>query len=99
MSGNNINNQSSRFFDIFLSKLKEQSFVIILMLGVIYYHNRLMEERVKFWQDQFEKQQNEIETTTKEDKEILLERIKYLQDQRDKYVEESLIELKNNNGE
>ena len=99
MSGNNINNQSSRFFDIFLSKLKEQSFVIILMLGVIYYHNRLMEERFKFWQDQFEKQQNEIETTTKEDKEILLERIKYLQDQRDKYVEESLIELKNNNGE
>jgi hypothetical protein len=30
------------FFDVFISKLKEQSFVIILMLGVIYYQNRLM---------------------------------------------------------
>ena len=38
----------SGFIDIFLSKLKEQSFMIILMLSVIYYQNRLMEERVSF---------------------------------------------------
>jgi hypothetical protein len=85
---------SSRFIDVFMNKLKEQSFIIILMLGVIYYQNGLMEERVKFWQDQFEKQQNEIEETTKEDKKILLNRINYLQDQRDKYVEDAINELK-----
>ena len=89
-------NTPSRFVDVFMNKLKEQSFIIILMLGIIYYQNGLMEERVKFWQDQFEKQQNEIETTSKEDKKILMDRINYLQDQRDKYVEESLSELKQN---
>ena len=84
----------SGFIDIFLSKLKEQSFMIILMLSVIYYQNRLMEERVSFWQSQFEKQQLEIETTTKEDKQVLMDRISYLQEQRDKYVEESLNNLR-----
>jgi hypothetical protein len=84
----------SGFTDIFLSKLKEQSFMIILMLSVIYYQNRLMEERVSFWQSQFEKQQLEIETTTKEDKQVLMDRISYLQEQRDKYVEESLNNLR-----
>jgi hypothetical protein len=85
----------SGFFDVFISKLKEQSFIIILMLCVIYYQNGIMNERVSFWQNQFEKQQNEIESTTKEDKQILLKRVEYLQDQRDKYVEESLNDLKN----
>ena len=84
----------SGFTDIFLSKLKEQSFMIILMLSVIYYQNRLMGERVSFWQSQFEKQQLEIETTAKEDKQVLMDRISYLQEQRDKYVEESLNNLR-----
>jgi len=95
MSGNNTNNSASGFFDVFISKLKEQSFIIILMLGVIYYQNGLMNERVSFWQNQFEKQQSEIESTSKEDKKILMERINYLQDQRDKYVEDAINELKN----
>ena len=47
-------NPISGFADTFLSKLKEQSFVILLMLGVIYYQHRLMEERVAFWQKQYE---------------------------------------------
>jgi hypothetical protein len=95
MSEDISKSNTSGFFDVFISKLKEQSFIIILMLGVIYYQNGLMNERVSFWQNQFEKQQNEIELTTKEDKQILLKRVEYLQDQRDKYVEESLNDLKN----
>jgi hypothetical protein len=82
------------FFDVFLSKLKEQSFIIILMIGVIYYQHNLMEERVGFWQKQFQEQKQYIEDNQKEDRTDMLERIKYLQDQRDKYVEESLQELK-----
>jgi hypothetical protein len=39
-------------------------------------------------------QKEYIETTTKQDKQILLERVKYLQDQRDKYVEDAINELK-----
>jgi hypothetical protein len=91
---NEKNNGISGFADIFLSKLKEQSFVIILMLGVIYYQHRTMEERVAFWQKQYEEKEAYINQTEKEDKQILLDRVKYLQDQRDKYIEDAINELK-----
>lgn len=87
-------NQVSGFFEVFLSKLKEQSFVILLMLGVIYYQNRLMEERVAFWQRQYEEKEAYIKKTTESDKQILLNRINYLQDQRDKFVETTIEEAK-----
>ena len=87
-------NPISGFADTFLSKLKEQSFVIILMLGVIYYQHRMMEERVSFWQVQYEEKDQLLDKTSKEDKEILLQRITYLQDQRDKYVEDAINKLK-----
>jgi exosome complex RNA-binding protein Rrp4 len=87
-------NPVSGFADTFLSKLKEQSFTIIVMVGIIWYQGRMMEERVGYWQRLYEEKEAYIEQTTKEDREDLLERIKYLQDQRDKYVEESLDELK-----
>jgi hypothetical protein len=84
----------SGFADTFLSKLKEQSFVILLMIGVIYYQHILMEERVAYWQKQYEGKEVFLNTTIKEDRDSMLDRIKYLQEQRDKYVEESLNELK-----
>jgi len=87
-------NTVSGFADTFLSKLKEQSFTIIVMVGIIWYQGRMMEERVGYWQKLYEEKESYIEQTTKEDREDLLERIKYLQDQRDKYVETALDELK-----
>jgi exosome complex RNA-binding protein Rrp4 len=92
MSGNT--NPVSGFADTFLSKLKEQSFTIIVMVGIIWYQGRMMEERVAYWQKLYEEKEAYIEQTTKEDREDLLERIKYLQDQRDKYVEDAINELK-----
>ena len=83
------------FMDTFLSKLKEQSFTIIVMVGIIWYQGRMMEERVAYWQKLYEEKVAYIEQTSKNDREDMLERIKYLQDQRDKYVEETLNELKN----
>ena len=80
--------------DTFFSKLKEQSFPIVLMIGVIWYQGRMMEERVAYWQKLYEQQKAYIEQTTKEDKQIMLDRIKYLQDQRDKYAEDAINELK-----
>ena len=85
---------TSGFMDTFLSKLKEQSFTIIVMVGIIWYQGRMMEERVAYWQKLYEEKEAYIEQTTKVDKEILLERIKYLQEQRDKYVEDAINELK-----
>ena len=82
------------FSDTFVSKLKEQSFTILIMVGVIYYQHRLMEERVTYWQTQYETQRSYIEKTVQDDKVIMLDRIQYLQDQRDKYVEDAINELK-----
>lgn len=87
-------NPLSNITDTFFSKLKEQSFTIIVMVGIIWYQGRMMEERVAYWQKLYEEKELYIETTTKEDKVILLDRIKYLQDQRDKYVEDAITELK-----
>jgi hypothetical protein len=84
------------FTDTFVSKLKEQSFTILIMVGVIYYQHRLMEERVAYWQKQYEDQRSYIEKTVQADKVIMLDRIQYLQDQRDKYVEDAINELKDN---
>ena len=85
---------TSGFMDTFLSKLKEQSFTIIVMVGIIWYQGRMMEERVAYWQKLYEDQKAYIEQTVKEDKAIMLNRINYLQDQRDKYCEAAIDELK-----
>jgi exosome complex RNA-binding protein Rrp4 len=87
-------NPVSGFADTFFSKLKEQSFTIIVMVGIIWYQGRLMEERVAYWQKLYEEQKAYIEQTAKEDRDDMEEKIKYLQDQRDKYVESTLNELK-----
>jgi exosome complex RNA-binding protein Rrp4 len=87
-------NSSTGFTDTFFSKLKEQSFTIVLMVGIIWYQGRLMEERVAYWQKIYEEREAYIEKVNTENREELLERMKYLQEQRDKYVEESLNELK-----
>ena len=84
------------FFDVFLSKLREQSFTIVLMIGIIWYQGKMMEERVAYWQKLYEEQKAYIQQTDKEDKQILLDRIEYLQQQRDKYVESAIEELKTN---
>lgn len=87
-------NQISGFADTFLSKLKEQSFTVLLMVGVIWYQGRMMEERVAYWQKLYEDRESYIQQTAKEDKQILVDRIKYLQDQRDKYVDDAINEFK-----
>jgi hypothetical protein len=88
------NENQNGFMDVFFSKLKEQYFTILIMVGVIWYQGRMMEERVAYWQKLYEEKESYIVTTTKEDKTILLERIKYLQDQRDKYIEDVINKLK-----
>jgi hypothetical protein len=90
----NTQTPANGFTDVFLSKLKEQSFTIVLMIGVIWYQGRMMEERVAYWQKLYEEQKAYIEQTSKEDKTIMLDRIKYLEEQRDKYTDDAINELK-----
>ena len=78
----------SGFTDTFLSKLKEQSFTIVLMVGIIWYQGKLMEERVDYWQKLYEEQKVYIQQIEKEGKQLMLDRIEYLQQQNDKYAED-----------
>jgi len=82
------------FTDVFLNKLKEQSFTIIIMIAVIWYQGKLMEERVAYWQKLYEEQKAYTEQSIRADKQIMLDRIKYLQDQQDKYAQDAIDELK-----
>jgi hypothetical protein len=82
------------FTDVFLNKLKEQSFTIVIMIAVIWYQGKLMEERVAYWQKLYEEQKAYTEQSVRADKQIMLDRIKYLQDQQDKYAQDAIDELK-----
>ena len=83
----------SGFTDTFLSKLREQSFTIVLMVGIIWYQGKLMEERVDYWQKLYEEQKVYIQQIEKEDKQLMLDRIEYLQQQNDKYAEDVINKL------
>ena len=49
-----LTNNSSSIIDTFLSKVKEQSFIIILMLGGLYYQNKLFEEQIEIMRNREE---------------------------------------------
>jgi hypothetical protein len=87
--------QIGGFFEVFLSKLKEQSFVIVLMLIGLYAQNSSFNERIATHRSIQEKQQEYINQLIQDERTRLLGREKYLMEQRDKYVEEIMIELKN----
>ena len=74
--------------DIFLSKLKEQSFTIVLMLGVIYFQYKTYNERIDAQQVTIDKQQDYIDKLMEDERTRLIQRNEYLIQQRDKYVEE-----------
>jgi len=91
---NKTENNSSGFFDVFLSKLKEQSFIIVLMLGVVYFQNKMFTERITNHRETEKQQQEYIDKLVDDERDRLIEREKYLIEQRDKYVEDALNELK-----
>lgn len=74
--------------DIFLSKLKEQSFTIVLMLGVVYFQYKTYNERIDAQQVTIDKQQDYIDKLMEDERTRLIQRNEYLIEQRDKYVEE-----------
>jgi pheromone shutdown protein TraB len=74
--------------DIFLSKLKEQSFTIVLMLGVIYFQYKTYNDRIDTQEVIIDKQQEYIDKLMQDERTRLIQRNEYLIEQRDKYVEE-----------
>ena len=80
--------ETQNFTDAFLTKLKEQSFTIILLVGILYYQNVNFNNQLEEYKKMINEKESLVLKLTNDERERLLERTKYLQEQRDKYVDE-----------
>ena len=81
-------------FDTFFTKLKEQSFTIILLVGIMYYQNRIFTDQMDEYKKMINDKEQIILKLTDEERNRLIEREKYLIEQRDKFIED--LKRKNN---
>jgi len=76
------------FTDTFFSKLKEQSFTIILLVGIMYYQNRIFTTQMEEYKSMIKSKEELILKLTEEERNRLIEREKYLVSQRDEFITE-----------
>jgi len=86
-------NKGGTITDTFFNKLKEQSFTIILLVGILYYQNVNFKSQLEEYKKMIDEKENLILKLTEDERQRLMEREKYLREQRDKFVED-LIEKK-----
>lgn len=72
----------------FFDKLKEQSFTIILLVGILYYQNMNFKIQLEEYKKMIDDKETLILKLTEDERARMLERNEHLMDQRDKYVEE-----------
>lgn len=78
----------SSFTDTFLSKLKEQSFTIIILVGIMYYQNVLFTNQMEEYKMMIKQKEDLILHLTDGERDRLLSREKYLMEQRDRFIED-----------
>ena len=81
---------STGFVDIFFNKLKEQSFTIILMVGILIYQNQLFETEIARYEKILDQKDDKIDQLTDMIIKKSTEREAYLNQQRDSYVQDLL---------
>jgi hypothetical protein len=74
--------------ETFFEKLKEQSFTIILLVGILYYQNMNFKNQLEEYKKMIDEKETLILKLTDDERARMLERNQYLMEQRDKYVEE-----------
>jgi hypothetical protein len=84
----NQNQQSNGFVDTFLSKLKEQSFTIIILVGIMYYQNTLFTSQMEEYKQMIKDKEQLILKLTDDERNRLINREKYLIEQRDEFIED-----------
>jgi|LauGreDrversion4_2_1035121.scaffolds.fasta_scaffold38073_4 hypothetical protein len=82
------NNPISGFGDTFLSKLKEQSFTIIILVAIMWYQNNLFTTQMKEYRQLIDEKEKLVLKLTEEERQRLVEREKYLMNQRDEFLED-----------
>jgi hypothetical protein len=74
--------------ETFFAKLKEQSFTIILLVGILYYQNMNFKSQLEEYKKMIDEKETLILKLTDDERTRMLERNEHLMEQRDKYVEE-----------
>ena len=82
------NNNQSNFANVFLNKLKEQSFTIIILVGIMYYQNTLFTSQMNEYKEMIKEKETLILKLTDDERNRLLEREKYLMNQRDEFIKD-----------
>ena len=82
------------FTEVFLSKLKEQSFTIILMVGMLIYQNKIYNEQVDRYEKIVDEKQQYIDKLIEDQRQRSILREQYLLQQRDAYVDDLIGERK-----
>jgi hypothetical protein len=72
----------------FVDKLKEQSFTIIILVGVMYYQNSVFTKQMEEYKEVVRQKETQITKVIDDERTRLLEREKYLIQQRDKFIED-----------
>ena len=75
------------FADTFFTKLKEQSFTIILLVGILYYQNMTFNRELEEYKKIINDKEILILKLTDDERQRLIQRCEYLMEQRDNYVE------------
>jgi hypothetical protein len=66
------------YTDTFLSKLKEQSFTILILVGIMYYQNTLFTSQMNEYKQMIKSKEELILKLTEEERQRLIDREKYL---------------------
>lgn len=76
----------SSYLEVFLSKLKEQSFTIILLVGIMYYQNSMFNSQLLEYKAMIKSKEDLILKLTDDERNRLIEREEYLMQQRDQFI-------------
>jgi hypothetical protein len=76
----------SNYADTFLNKLKEQSFTILILVGIMYYQNSLFTAQMGEYKQMIKAKEDLILKLTEDERTRLIEREKYLIGQRDEFI-------------
>lgn len=80
--------------ETFLEKLKEQSFTIILLVGIMYYQNLMFTRQLEEYKKMIQDKEQLVLKLTDDERNRLIEREKYLIQQRDGFIQDLREEIK-----
>lgn len=76
------------YSETFVNKLKEQSFTILILVGIMYYQNTLFTSQMNEYKQMIKAKEDLILKLTDEERQRLIEREKYLINQRDEFIKD-----------